>query len=95
MKSLKVGEMSPLQNSIGWLEIHVADLARAQKFYESVFGRMLTPLPAGEPSIQLLMPVKKSPVQFTGTSWRAINCCIGLRKISRAPEVAPIEAPSV
>lgn len=32
-------------NAVGWFEIYVDDLTRAQKFYESVFQVALTPLP--------------------------------------------------
>lgn len=31
-------------NPVGWFEIYVKDLARAQKFYEKVFETKLTPL---------------------------------------------------
>jgi predicted enzyme related to lactoylglutathione lyase len=36
--------MSALPNPVGWFEIYVADMARAQKFYEAVFQRPLSPL---------------------------------------------------
>lgn len=34
-----------MSNPVGWFEIYVRDLARAQAFYEAVFGRPLHPLP--------------------------------------------------
>lgn len=33
-----------LRNAISWFEIPTADLDRAQKFYETIFGITLTPL---------------------------------------------------
>jgi predicted enzyme related to lactoylglutathione lyase len=39
-------------NPVGWFEIYVQDMARAQKFYESVFEVKLEKLPA--PDIELL-----------------------------------------
>lgn len=36
--------MSALPNPVGWFEIYVADMARAQRFYEAVFQRPLAPL---------------------------------------------------
>lgn len=34
-------------NPVGWFEIYVADMARARRFYEAVFGGTLQHLPAG------------------------------------------------
>lgn len=36
--------MSALPNPVGWFEIYVADMARAQAFYQAVFQRPLSPL---------------------------------------------------
>ena len=36
--------MSPERNPVGWFEIYVDDMARAQKFYESVFNIKLQAL---------------------------------------------------
>ena len=33
-------------NPVGWFEIYVQDIARAQKFYESVLGVSMTDLPS-------------------------------------------------
>ena len=33
-------------NPVGWFEIYVQDIARAQKFYESVLGVTMTDLPS-------------------------------------------------
>jgi predicted enzyme related to lactoylglutathione lyase len=33
-------------NPVGWFEIYVQDMARAQKFYESVLGVTMTDLPS-------------------------------------------------
>lgn len=32
-------------NPVGWFDLHVADLTRARKFYETVFNLKLTDLP--------------------------------------------------
>ena len=42
-----------MTNAVSWFEIPVADLARAQKFYETVFGITLTPLDL--PNIKMRM----------------------------------------
>lgn len=47
--------MSRLPNPVGWFEIYVADLDRAQVFHEKVFERRLENLPSGDPSISMLM----------------------------------------
>lgn len=54
------------QNPVGWFEIYVQDLPRAQAFYESVFQTKLEPLPnpATEgPSIEMLAfpMIEKTP----------------------------------
>lgn len=40
------------RNPVGWFEIYVQDMPRAQAFYEAVLGCQLEPLPA--PEIQML-----------------------------------------
>ena len=35
-------------NAVGWFEIYVADMTRAKRFYESVFGVTLEKLPSPE-----------------------------------------------
>jgi predicted enzyme related to lactoylglutathione lyase len=38
-----------MRNPIGWFEIYVDDMGRAQKFYEAVLGVQLQPLEGGGP----------------------------------------------
>ncbi len=40
--------MSNPRNPVGWFEIYVADMGRARKFYEAVFGVELQTLPMPE-----------------------------------------------
>jgi predicted enzyme related to lactoylglutathione lyase len=40
-------------NPVGWFEIYVNDMARAKKFYESVFQFEMTPLPT-IPGIEMM-----------------------------------------
>ena len=47
--------MAQHPNPAGWFEIHVADLARAQAFYETVFRRKLHPMPTAEPGMEMLV----------------------------------------
>ena len=47
--------MGALKNPVGWFEIRVADLDRARKFYEAVFDQTLTPLPSGDPQVEMLV----------------------------------------
>ncbi|MFM7000002.1 MAG: VOC family protein [Limnohabitans sp.] len=45
-----------MSNPVGWFEIYVHDLPRAQAFYEAVFGQPLYPLPnASESNPQMLV----------------------------------------
>lgn len=44
--------MTPLRNPVGWFEIYVDDLARAQRFYEAVFAVKLEALDS--PVIKML-----------------------------------------
>lgn len=44
--------MNPTRNPIGWFEIYVQDLHRAQAFYETTFAVKLTDLPS--PGIKML-----------------------------------------
>ncbi|MBL7696851.1 MAG: VOC family protein [Chitinophagaceae bacterium] len=43
----------PFRNALSWFEIPVADLDRAQKFYETIFG--ITMIPADFPRIRMRM----------------------------------------
>lgn len=47
------------RNPVGWFEIYVADMARAQAFYEAVFQLKLSPLPSpkGSPVQMLAFPM--------------------------------------
>ncbi len=38
----------PNKNMVSWFEIYVADMDRAKKFYETVTGKELTPMPMPE-----------------------------------------------
>jgi predicted enzyme related to lactoylglutathione lyase len=51
----KESAMSTLSNPVGWFEIHVADMNRARRFYEAVFGRTLSQLPSGDPEMEMWM----------------------------------------
>ena len=51
---LNLTAMTALKNSVGWFEIHVADMGRACNFYEYVFKQKLTELPSGDPSIKIM-----------------------------------------
>lgn len=45
-----------MNNPVGWFEIYVDDMARAQKFYESVLGVTLEDLPAPDGSdVEMMM----------------------------------------
>lgn len=51
--------MSELRNPVGWFEIYVADMDRARKFYETVFGiefqQLPMPEPEGSDGLEMLM----------------------------------------
>lgn len=40
--------MNNKRNPVGWFEIYVSDMARAKKFYETVFNIQMQPLPNPE-----------------------------------------------
>jgi predicted enzyme related to lactoylglutathione lyase len=42
-------------NPVGWFEIYVQDLARAQKFYETVLAITMSDLPSPDPSMTMKM----------------------------------------
>ena len=44
--------MNNTRNPVGWFEIYVQDMERAQAFYESIFQLKLAPLPS--PIVQML-----------------------------------------
>jgi predicted enzyme related to lactoylglutathione lyase len=44
--------MKPNRNAVGWFEIYVQDLSRAQEFYEATFALKLEALPS--PAIKML-----------------------------------------
>jgi predicted enzyme related to lactoylglutathione lyase len=46
--------MSEQKNPVGWFEIHVANMERACRFYESVFNQTFTDLPSGDPEVKLM-----------------------------------------
>lgn len=46
--------MSKNFNPVGWFELYVNDMARAKKFYEAVFQRPLTDLPASQSGNSLM-----------------------------------------
>ena len=54
---------SPM-NPVGWFEIYVSDMARATKFYESVFGHPLEHLPPTPGTADMQMCV--FPMNATG-----------------------------
>jgi predicted enzyme related to lactoylglutathione lyase len=49
------------QNSVGWFEIPANDLARAKRFYESVFGVSLQSLEMGPAAMEMFPASPESP----------------------------------
>lgn len=45
--------MNTNRNPVGWFEIHVQDMERAKKFYESVFQVELEALPTPDPELEM------------------------------------------
>jgi uncharacterized protein len=57
--------MTPERNPVGWFEVYVDDMARAQRFYESVFNVKLQAL--GSPVVKMLaFPMKGDLPGCTG-----------------------------
>jgi hypothetical protein len=54
------------KNPVGWFEIPVADMARAVKFYESVFSVRLSRIPLG-PLEMALFPDSESGIGSAGS----------------------------
>ena len=76
-----------MNNAISWFEIPATDLARAQKFYESIFG--ITMVPMDLPNIKMRMfpiddpmtgiggatcPVRVPPALVTLWHWPTGTC---------------------
>jgi predicted enzyme related to lactoylglutathione lyase len=58
--------MTPGRNPVGWFEIYVDDMARAQRFYETVFDVQLQAL--NSPAIKMLgFPMKGDLPGCTGS----------------------------
>ena len=54
-------------NPVGWFEIYVNDIARAQKFYETVLGTKLADLPAPNGDLQMRsFPMERNGSGCTG-----------------------------
>ena len=45
--------MSEANNVVGWFELYVADMTRAKRFYQAVFQREMSDLPAMGPDMQM------------------------------------------
>ena len=56
-----------MKNTVGWFEIYVDDIKRAQKFYETVFQLALT---------ELLSPTPEEPLQMLAfpSDMKAFGC---------------------
>jgi predicted enzyme related to lactoylglutathione lyase len=52
------------KNAVSWFEIPSTDIARAQKFYETIFGTSLTPLDL--PNIKMRMFPLEDPMSGVG-----------------------------
>ena len=65
-------------NPVGWFELYVNDMARARKFYETVFQRPLTDLPASQ-SGNTQMAVFDMDMSVSG--------CAGA--LTRSPDMKP------
>lgn len=50
-----------MNNPVGWFEIYVDDLARAQAFYETVLGTTLQPLPTPEGDVAQMIAFPMDP----------------------------------
>ena len=50
-----------MHNPVGWFEMYVDDMARAQAFYEAVFQVRLEPLEGGGPA---MLAFPSSPTQY-------------------------------
>ncbi|MEX2163271.1 MAG: VOC family protein [Sulfuricaulis sp.] len=56
-----------MKNPVNWFEIYVQDMARAKKFYESVFGVALQKLNAPTPDLELWsFPMKQNTYGASG-----------------------------
>ncbi len=62
--------MSAIRNPVNWFEIPAADLSRATKFYENVFGVELSGMEMG-PAKMAMFPMEK---QGFGASGSLVQC---------------------
>ena len=54
--------MSKLKSTISWFEIPVTDMARARKFYETLFEVTLQEMPLGDGLTMAFFPVEENAV---------------------------------
>ena len=66
------------RNPVGWFEIYVQDMQRAQKFYETVLGTELTKLEAPTPELEMLaFPMNMNAEGASGALARMEGCPSG------------------
>ena len=66
------------RNPVGWFEIYVQDMPRAQKFYETVLGVELTKLDAPTPDLEMLaFPMNMDAGGASGALAKVAGCPSG------------------
>jgi len=66
------------RNPVGWFEIYVQDMPRAQKFYETVLGVELTKLDAPAPELEMLaFPMNMDAGGASGALAKVAGCPSG------------------
>lgn len=62
-------------NSVGWFEIYVQDMARAQSFYEAVLGITMTDLPSpnDDPLTMRVFSMDENTMTQTGASGALVH----------------------
>ena len=66
------------RNPVGWFEIYVQDMNRAQRFYETVLGIELTKLESPEPDLEMLaFPMEMDAGGASGALAKMKDCPSG------------------
>jgi len=66
------------RNPVGWFEIYVQDMPRAQKFYETVFGVELTKLDSPDPNLEMMaFPMDMEAAGSSGALAKMKDCPSG------------------
>jgi uncharacterized protein len=86
-----------MSNYVSFFAVHADDVARAKRFYESVFGWKFTPwgppdfylIAAGPPGKGIRGALEKRQEPLTGTGFRGYECSIAVASVDAVAKAIP------